>query len=122
MRFRPAAALFLLLFAASRLFTLLATKLTFCAQCAIFCEGENAAAVKYTEPHKRGICGAAQLSSAMSIDMAPGAQLSRGCVIIALFNAGAVLRRPFHLTPPASIGLGGKEILLPGGDSFKCYR
>ena len=37
--------------------------------------------MKYTEPHKRGICGAAQLSSAMSIDMAPGAQLSRAMPI-----------------------------------------
>ena len=46
-----------------------------------FVNRENAAAVKYTEPHKRGICGAAQLSSAMSIDMAPGAQLSRAMSI-----------------------------------------
>ena len=46
-----------------------------------FCEGENAAAVKYTEPHKRVICGAAQLSSAMSIDMPPRAQLSRAMSI-----------------------------------------
>ena len=42
-----------------------------------FCEGENAAAVKYTEPHKRGLCGAAPLSSATSIDMPPGRRQSR---------------------------------------------